>query len=336
MAWVHGSDPTGFQIREGRILCEAMYAINERQYCCNLAPTAWTDAGAWPAVNALAGEDVTVARKGTLIVEMRVAIEAILTSFVANDVRFFPAAEYNWLNYYTKATLLTAAFGAVDWCVLTGKNINDVQPITEILKAVELLTHVGYFNHFAGLTYQKEAFKRWQGPPDMDTPALARAQCDAQAPGAWAAIGGAEFAERIDATGLGAYDDYVVQEAVDRVDVYIPASAAISVSRAWLSSHASNDTTGIMDIYEITAGIFAAPGWGAEGNLRHTLAAMPATGLTWWAEVLDDGSFLSTGANTYYLKTIEDAATPFVDDDTNQFCSFNMFGLHFDLTFLYN
>lgn len=338
MAWIYGNDPsaTSEQIRQGRVLCEAMYAINERQYCCNIAATAWPEVGAYPAVNALAGKDVTIARLQALIVAMRAAIDVIAASFATTDIRFFTAGEYSWVNCYTKASLLTEAFGAADWCALTGKDINDVQPVTEILKAVELLTHAGYTNRLAGGPYNKHSDKDWVGGV-VGTPALARAQCDAQAPAAWAAdLVMGDYNEFITAVPPN-YNRYYIREEVDRLDVYIPLSAAIGTASAWYGTAGTiHDTAGTKLIYEITAGIFAAPGWGAEGNLRHTLDEIPAAAATWKIETLDDASFLSTGTNTYYLKTIEDVATPFVDDDTDQGCRIILYGLYFDLTFTYN
>ena len=228
---------------------------------------------------------------------------------------------------------MTEAFGAANWCVLTGQAINYGWAISQILLAVELLTSVVYSAD--GAADNKYSLKRWNGV--VGTPALARAQCDAQAPAAWAA-GFFWSQERVDAAPPN-YDYYDIFEEVDRIDVYIPPSAAIGTAYYWYitgGALAGHDTAGTKLFYEITAGIFAAPGWGAEGTLRHTIDEIPAAINTPKLEVLDDSSFLGTGANTYYTKTIENVATPFVDDNTTQVCRITHYGLRFDLTFLYN
>lgn len=313
MAWHRGNNPLTFRIREGRILCEAMYAINEREDCLGLAKSTWLSGliAADPGVDALAGYDVARPNLQQVVIEMRAAIETVLA--VGARPYFIDGAN----NQYTKAQLLTDAFGAADWCVLAGKAINGVQPISEILKAVELLIKVEEYQKIYA-SGKKVRIKAWTGAAQPSRNA-ARNMALAQASVPWANNTGTLEAS------LGDYTDYRLWMSRNRGYLRLPT--AFTVDACDLIARATEYYGGAytpavpgMRFYDSTAAAWAADPWGrhASETLRHTWAMPAGTGE--FTQAVADSSFLAGGYVLQYTMLRHSAAVPFPDDATTDGC----------------
>jgi len=311
MAWIHGNNPVGVDYNTGRILCEAMYAINEKEAAIGIAATVWSYVGSYPAVNALTPFDADITHHQTLITEMRGAIEWI-TAMSGVGVPYYVNAGY---VAYDKAGLLTEAFGAADWCSLAGKGIDDVEPVSEILKAAELLFRI---ENTGTETNNDDRYKIWWIGPGQPTRIAARAAADAlpqsgfpRPYGGWYEVSNWNVAPSL-------YYRYLLVEYYTEVTFNgLPAALTPLDIRIRGTTFAGG---GVGTVYgqaspryfQITAAQFAAPTWGDIGTQRHTfvLPAAPAA----WSNWFDDPSFVVGGTDIYYFKVRQPVLCPWPSD----------------------
>ena len=162
MAWFSGNDPTGARLSAmGRVMSEILYSINELEIVMGYTATAWTDVGAFPAVNAFDGKRLS--EMGPWIIEARalfdtapvVAAKSVLANIKASGTNYY--ALDGGLTRWTFANIYNAAMGVgVDWVTadidLVDLPLANPVAFEELLKICEEFENFEYSTVVPGLS----------------------------------------------------------------------------------------------------------------------------------------------------------------------------------------
>lgn len=335
MAWVHGNTPTTQDLEQGRILCEAMYAINEREAIMNETETEWPESvGSYPGIAALSGVDILVDGR-QFITGMRTAVDNLLTnthgSYDAGSGLWFWKAWFVDASYvqYTKASLLTAAIGQADWTACPGGGVSDIEDVTwisEILKAVETMSRVRMLHY---VTYPtgggtigqfKEIYKHWEVAPGVGVPgkATAYANCEAESTAIrWVtnlvyqhhaySIGGLYYIWG-KWQKLGRYDISTIPAGVSLVRALLPYYSQVTPA-PYDGTAASG---GAVDVYQVPESEYTTPTWAphAGGGYTKLLTEDVLSRTNPDYEEVDISSGLDLDPTYLYLKCAHEDAVP--------------------------
>jgi len=168
MAWYKTNNPVGATITDGgRILCEILYAINEREHYMGYAETEWDGIGSYPAPNALSG--VSVASTRPYIEAARGMLDGTsgnnLLEHTVGDIVY--RATNDVYTAYNFGLLYATAMGSgTTWetANIAGHKVNDGRIFEELMKCVESL------NHFTASRAYTSAYhkKLWIGTRHID------------------------------------------------------------------------------------------------------------------------------------------------------------------------
>jgi len=144
VAWYAGNDPYHCLVKDGpRMVCEILYAINEREVCVGKTPTAWTAIGSYPSATALKGYELAQCR--SYIEAARTAISGRLIErepFGALGGGYYACNE-SW-DRYTFADLYDDAMvgSATTWDTanLQGHCVYDRKVLQELMRCLDKLT----------------------------------------------------------------------------------------------------------------------------------------------------------------------------------------------------
>jgi len=321
MAWFKGNNPVGAYTDEwGRIMCEILYATNEREAALGMSKTSWGDGaiGADPGVDALDGRAISVTDDAyvdarALIVEWKYAILGILEK--STWPHFVHKVTYDAM---TPGELYTASGanysgGFEDFWATAPYNdaTSDTSVISTLLKMTEYLTWMRMQVDWDAFLDESRK-KYWYG--EADTRAEARALCDADTPEAAGPWG---YSER--SSWLNVYWRYWIYQGWWEYSTFVPSGASPKMVGLILKTEADwHNSAADFRIYKVTAAQYAEKNWGAEGDLvlSDTIPATPNTKVEYQ---FDDYSWLTTGWNTWYLKMIGPDSTPFAEDEMNRF-----------------
>lgn len=313
MAWYKGNKPEWEEKRHGRILVEAMKAINEREVINGQTETAWDTIGADP--------DLTDADwysigdiGGVWTGEMQQAIEDLLDRPLGSYYHYPRWIDTSW-NVYTKASLLTAAGGWGDWSEENWAPTTLVTLIEQVLKCLEKLTRCRhrfvYDAHFV-------RNKRWDaGMYPVATVAIAHTNCEAMGVGPLRYGPGDHYC-KYDAHLIGnGYDEYWKNEEYRKLNQdSVPDSATKQKLQIRLYiGYPYNEVSAYWaKLWKLSAAQYAAPSWGEYGTLMDTFTIPPNTSLQW----IDDDvplTLIDITDQFIYYKVMPQTPSPFSDFD---------------------